>query len=142
MATINHYQKVTQRERYNRYFSEAFKRNKVTEIERNLTTVSELCREYQISRTSVYNWIYKYSLMRKRGIKQVVEAKSDTRKLQEMQKYIKELEQLLGQKQIKVDFYEKMIELAEEEFGIEIKKKASTPRSGGSGSTGKNTPSK
>lgn len=142
MATVNHYHKVTQRERYNRYFSEAFKRNKVTEIERNLTTISELCREYQISRTSVYNWIYKYSLMRKKGVKQVVEAKSDTRKLQQMQKYIKELEQLLGQKQIKVDFYEKMIELAEEEFGIEIKKKASTPRSGGSGSTGKNTPSK
>jgi transposase-like protein len=38
----------------NRKFSEDFKRKKVSELERNLITVSELCREYQLSGTSVF----------------------------------------------------------------------------------------
>jgi hypothetical protein len=36
-----------------------------------------------------------------------------------------------------VEYLEKMIELAEKEYGIEIKKNSATPRSGGSGTTGK-----
>mgnify|MGYP007108819566 CR=1 FL=1 len=69
----------------------------------------------------------------------VVESKSDTRKLLHLKEHIKELEQLIGQKQIKIDFLEKMIELAQEEYGIDIKKKVSTKQYGGSGTTLKNT---
>jgi transposase len=128
--------------RINRYFSEGFKRQKVSEIEKHLTTITEICREYQVSNTAVYNWVYKYSLMRKKGIRQVVEAESDTRKLLQLKERIKELERIIGQKQIMIDFQDKMIEVAEEEYKIEIKKKSDSSPSTGSGKTEANTPTR
>lgn len=123
MATIQKYEKLSSQERQNRYFSEDFKRKKVREIERNISSISEIYREYQVSRTSIYKWIYKYSNMRKRGVKQVVEARSDTRKIQQLKEQMKELERVIGQKQLLIDFQQKAIELAEKEYNIDIKKK-------------------
>ena len=125
--------------RRNRYFSEGFKRQKTEEIEKNLVKVSEICKEYQVSKTAVYNWIYKYSSMRKKGIKQVVESESDTRKLMLLKEQLKEYERIIGQKQILIDFQNKMIELAEEEYKIDIKKKYSSMHSAGIGNTETNT---
>jgi len=139
MANLREYEKMTVRERHNRYFSEDFKRQQVSEIDRNLVKVSEICREHQVSRAAVYQWIYKYSRMRKRGVKQVVEAESDTKKLQLLREQVRELERIIGEKQVKLDFQEKMIELAESAYKIDIKKKFSGKRSSGTGSTGKLT---
>lgn len=142
MATIEVYKKLTVQERQNRYFSEEFRRKKVREIERNISTISEVCREYQVSDTAVRKWLYKYSAMRKKGIKQVVEAKSDTRKLQQLKEHVKELERILGQKQLLIDFQQKVIELTEQEFKIDIKKKFGESAYSGSGTTESNTPTK
>lgn len=142
MANIKSYERLTTKERLHRYFSDDFKRKKVSEIDRNLTTVSEICREYQVSHPAVYRWIYKYSRMRKKSERQVVESKSDTKKILALKEKIKELEHLIGQKQIEIDFLDKLIELSEEELGIQIKKKGSTRRSDGSGSTERRTPIK
>jgi transposase-like protein len=142
MATLQEYEKLTVKERQNRSFSENFKRQKVSELDRNLLTVAELCREHQVSRTSVSKWIYKYSGMRKKGLKQIVEAKSDSRKLLQMKEEIKELQRIIGEKQIKIDFQDKMIALAESEYKVDIKKKFSGTPSSGIGSTGKRSKSK
>ncbi len=53
--------------------------------------------------------------MRKRGVKQVVEARSDTCKIQQLKEQMKELERVIGQKQLLIDFQQKAIELAEKE---------------------------
>ena len=139
MATLKEYEKLTVKERQNRYFSEDFKRRKVSEIDRNLVSISATCREYQVSHAAVYKWIYKYSAMRKKGIKQVVENKSDSKKLQEMRDQIRELERIVGEKQIKLDFQDKMIELAEQTYKVDIKKKYSGIHCSGTGSTAKHT---
>jgi transposase-like protein len=131
--------KIQQRARQNRYFSEGFKRQKVEDIEKNIVRISEICREYQVSAAAVYKWIYKYSRMRKKGIRQVVETESDTRKLLLLKDKIKELEQIIGQKQIIIDFQEKMIDIAEVEYKVDIKKKLGSKLSAGSGKTGTNT---
>jgi len=128
------------RHRQNRHFSQDFKRQKVKEVERNLTTIAEISREYQVSRNSIYKWIYKYSQMRKKSVKQIVEAQSDTRKLIELDNRLKELERIIGQKQILLDFQAKMIEMAEKEYGVDIKKKFGSKFCSGSGTTDKNTP--
>lgn len=133
---------MTVGERRNRYFSEDFKRKKVSEIDRNLVGIAEVCRTYQVSTTSVYRWIYKFSRMRKKEVKQVIEAKSDTKKIEDLRAQINELERIVGEKQIKLDFQEKMIELAEREYRVDIKKKFSGRQSSGTGSTGKYTKSK
>jgi len=125
-----------------RYFSESFKIKKVREIERNLTRVSEICREYEVSRAAVYKWLNKYSTFRKRGVRQIIEPMSDTRKIKELKAKIKELEQMVGQKQIQLEFKEKMIELAEQMYNVDIKKKLGTKPSSGSGSTDQNTTGK
>lgn len=141
MARIENFNQE-RKNRNNRYFSEEFKRQKIKELEKNMVTVAEICKEYEVSRTSVSRWIYKYSMKAKKGEKQVVERKSDTRKIAELKDRIKELEQIVGQKQLKIDFQEKMIEIAEEMYQIQIKKKLNSKQSSGSGVTGTSTRSK
>jgi len=138
MATLERL-KRERLERPNRYFSEELKREKVKDLERNLVTISELCREYQVSRTSVYRWIYQYSVNRKKQERQIVERMSDTRKIRELQDRIKELERIIGQKQILIDFKDKMIEIAENMYQVDIKKKLGSSPSSGIGKTGNST---
>lgn len=138
MAKIEQFQQ-TRLQRQNRYFSEDFKRKKVRELDQNLTSIQEIVKEYEVSRTSLYKWIYKYSRHRKQGTKQVIEAMSDTHKINALKDKIKALEQALGQKQMLIDFQSKVIELAEEEYQIDIKKKFGDKPSFGSGTSENNT---
>jgi transposase-like protein len=124
---------------YHRFFSEEFKKDKVRELERNISSVSDICKTYSVSRTSVYRWIYKYSVMAKKQVKQVVEAKSDTQKIKALKERIKELERIVGQKQLLIEFKDKMIEIAEATYGVDIKKKVGSRLSSGTTSTEKNT---
>jgi len=137
MATLENYDKLTIRERQNRYFSDSFKRKKVSEIDRNLTTIAEVSRAYQVTSAAIYKWIYRYSSMRKKGERQVVESKSDSKKILALQEQVRELERIIGEKQVKLDFQEKMIELAEREYKVDIKKKFSGKPSSGTGLRGK-----
>ncbi|WP_051286109.1 transposase [Salinimicrobium terrae] len=141
MANLQDFSKEASN-RVNRYFSKSFKRKKVQEIEKNISTVAEICREYEVSTTAVYKWLYKYSRNRKRGVKQVVELMSDTHKLKDLKARIRELEQMLGQKQFEIEFKDKMIDIAEEMYDIDIKKKLGSKPLPGSGSTGKATDGK
>ena len=127
------------RSKINRSFSEEFKKEKVRELERNISSVSDICKTYTVSRTSVYRWIYKYSAMAKKQVKQIVEAKSDTRKIRALEERIKELERIVGQKQLLLEFNEKMIEIAEATYGVDIKKKVGSKLSSGTTSTEKST---
>ncbi|MDH5599498.1 MAG: transposase [Cyclobacteriaceae bacterium] len=130
MATKEKYESTTREERQSRYFSESFKRKKVKEIEEHLVSIAEVSREYSVTRNSIYKWIYKYSPHRKKGVKKVIELMSDTRKIKALQERVKELERVVGQKQLLLDFHEKLLELANEEVGFDIKKKyGSKPRS-------------
>lgn len=135
----NNFFNQEQRVLQNRYFSDEFKKKKVREFENNLTSVADICRTYSVSRTSVYKWIYKYSVMAKKQVKQVVEAKSDTKKIKALEDRIKELERVIGQKQLLIEFKDKMIEIAESTYGVDIKKKVSSKLSSGTISTGKST---
>ena len=80
--------------------------------------------------------------MAKRDQKQVVEAKSDTKKIKALEQRIKELERIVGQKQLAIEFNEKMIEIAENRFNIEIKKKSVSKASSGLDSIDPSTASK
>jgi transposase-like protein len=131
-----------QRVLYTRRFSEDFKKSKVKELEKNLVSISDICKTYSVSRTGVYKWIYKYSIMAKKNVRQIVEAKSDTKRIQALEERIKELERLVGQKQILLEFKDKMIEIAEETYGVDIKKKVGSKLSPGSTSTKKSIDTK
>ena len=116
---------LTVPERQRRRFSESFKRKKVKDIELGKVRVAQICKAYQVSATAVYKWIDKFG-SRTKAERIIVESKSDTQKIIALQKRIAELERMVGQKEIELTFNKKMIEIAEEKFGIEIKKKPST----------------
>lgn len=139
MAKREEFEKKNQR-RTVRYFSESFKVQKVQEIERNLVTVRELSKEYSVTTTAVYKWLDKYSVNNKRKVRQIIEPMSDAKKINELRQRIKELEQKVGQKQIELEFKDKMIELAEQMYQIDIKKKLGSKQSSGSGLDETHTP--
>jgi transposase len=127
------------RSSYNRRFSSDIKKKIVRDLERNFNSISDVCRTYHVSRTSVYRWIFKYSSMAKKQHKQVIEFKSDTQRIKVLEERIKELERIVGQKQLLLEFKDKMIEIAEATYGVDIKKKVGSKLSSGSTSIGKNT---
>jgi hypothetical protein len=49
---------------------------------------------------------------------------------------------VIGQKQLLIEFQQKMIELAEQTYDVDIKKKLSSKLSSGTGQTDQNTPGK
>jgi transposase len=114
-----------------RHFTEAFKKKIVEEYERGKFTVTELEKLYHISNQSIYGWIYKYSYYNKKSIKVVEMNESSSKKVKDLEDRIKQLERSVGQKQVYIDYMEKMMEIAKDELGVDIKKNYSTPQSTG-----------
>ena len=106
--------------RTSRYFSEDFRKQKVRELDKKVTTIAEICKVYEVSQTAVYKWIYKYSAMRKKSAKMVVEAQSDTARIQALKQHIEELEQLVGQKQFEIELLRKQMKIASDQYGVDI----------------------
>lgn len=136
MATRQQFE-LSSAERRKRTFSEEFKKQKVKEIERKQTTVLEVSIAYQVRANNVYKWIDKYSLKDKNGVRLVVEMESETKRVLALLQKVAELERIVGQKQIVIDFQEKMIELAEQEYNVDIKKKFDSEQSSSTGITEK-----
>ena len=132
--------KLSRSERYTRSFSDSFKLQKVREIETGKSRVSDICKQYEVSNTSVYRWLDQFGLMKDKKERLIIETQSDTRELLELKKKVAGLERIVGQKQILIDFKDKMIDIAEEMYGIDIKKKFSTRQSDTSSDTAKDTP--
>ncbi|PZD76337.1 transposase [Mesonia sp. K7] len=115
-----------------RKFSEAFKKSIVNDFESGKFSVIQLERLHKIKGQIIYRWIYKYSQVNEKG-QRIVEMKdSSTQKLKELEKKVMELERAVGQKQIQIDYLEKMIDIAKDELNIDIKKNSNTPLSIGS----------
>ena len=133
--------KMSTSERRRRKFSDSFKIQKVREIETGKTKVSEICKQYEVSSVNVYRWLNKFGSMQDNKERLIVETESDTKQLLALKKKVAELERIIGQKQVLIDFKDKMIDIAEETYGIDIKKKLSIQLSNTFGNTEKNTDS-
>ena len=139
MAKRNQF-KMSISQRQSRRFSDNFKQTKVRELEQGRISVSEISKQYEVSTVNVYRWLSKFGSMKNKEVRMVVETNSDTRELLDLKKKVAELERIIGQKQVLLDFKDKMIDIAEETYGVDIKKKFSTKLSSPSGRSGNNTP--
>ena len=92
-------------------------------IEEKQVTVNQLSRIYDVSTTAIYNWIRQYSTKISRGEKLVIEKESEGAKTIKLLQQVSELERKIGQKQLQIDYLEKVLELGSEEVGFDIKKK-------------------
>ena len=97
-----------------RIFDHELKLALVKQIEQGKTTVSAIVRIYGVSRTAVYKWLRKYSALYAKQTQVIVEGKSLSKKNKEQAERIKELERSLGQKQLRVDYLEKVLEVDSE----------------------------
>lgn len=118
-----------------RQFSEQIKRQAVADFRSGKYTALELADLYHCHHQTIYNWIYKYSPGDFPCINVVEMSESTDQKVKTLHNKIAELERALGRKQIKVDFLEKMIEIAEDEYDLDLKKNSSSKPSSGSGTT-------
>lgn len=118
--------------RKRREYSEDFKVKIVGDFESGKFSVNELSKLHGVRIQSIYRWIYKYSTFSEKGYRIVEMKDSSEKKVKELENRIKELEGVVGRKQIMIDYLEQMMEVAKEELDIDIKKNFSTPPSGSS----------
>jgi transposase len=128
--------------RQRRIFSEEFKRQKTQQIVEKKVTVSDVSELYGITKMTVYRWLYRYSPHHQKGTIQVVQMESEEHKTKQLLQKVAELERVVGQKQLHIDYLEKLIEVGGQELEIDLKKNFSGPPSNGSASTETNTPGK
>jgi transposase len=101
--------------RVSRLYSESFKRRVVSEIEGGKLSIVEATREYGTTKTAVKRWLQDYGKYRpKQSIVEVV--------MKDEREKIAELEKALAEAHLKIRLYDKMIELAEKDHKLDLKK--------------------
>lgn len=127
-------------EHIRRRFSDDLKRQLVGEIDQGKIRVSAVAKEYSVSKNAVYQWLAKYSIHYKRETRVVMEKLSTESKLKALRARVAELERNVGQKQLELEYLEKVIEVASTELGLDIKKKSGHKPLNGSVRIPKSTP--
>ena len=114
--------------RYCVYYPESFRIRVVKEVENGLLSKDAARRKYGIGgKTTVLSWCRKYGREEYPYMAKV--NKSKQRTFGEKDKRIVELEALLAQKQLALDALESLIEVANEMYGTDLKKKVGLKRS-------------
>lgn len=138
MATTKVKLKIKQR----RSFSDEFKKAKVKELVEKRVTILELMKLYNVSRTAIYKWLYKYSVYHHQKTILVVQMESEAEKNKYFMQRLAELERIVGQKQLEIDFLNKLLEIGTEELGFDLKKNFNTKLSSGTDKSKENTDTK
>jgi transposase len=121
MATFQRNDKI------NRIFSESFKREKVALIMQKKLTIKQCSALYGVTTTTVYKWLTKYSSDYGKGTKMVVQLDSEASRTLALQGRVAELERAVGQKQLEVDYLNRLLLLLSGELGYDVKKKYEPP---------------
>ena len=109
-----------------RIFSDVLKKKIVKDIEAGKVNVLGVSREYQVSENAVYMWLKKFSAHLHSTSTIVMQMDSEQYRTKELQKKITELEAVVGRKQLEIDFLNKLIEIADQDMGTDIKKNIGT----------------
>ena len=122
--------------RERRIFSEELKKKIVKDLVAKRITLGQVVAEHQVNRNSVYNWLYKYSPQHQPKPTLVVQMQSEEIKNHELRQRIADLERIVGQKQLEIDFLNKLLEVGSEELGFDLKKNFNASPSNTSGVKG------
>lgn len=121
--------------RKRRAYATAFKKAIVHDYESGRCSVQQLSRLHGIASQSIYNWIHRFSLLNEQGTRLVEYTDSSQEKLRHLERQVADLQRSLGQKQVQLELHEKLIEVAGQELGMDLKKSFSTLPSHGSTTT-------
>jgi len=124
-------------------YQETFKRKVVKEIITGKYTKKESMEIYNLSWMTIQRWLNKFggSVILEEGIETINLKKynmskknkiTESQKVSELRKRVRELETRLQEAELKAELSEKIIDIAEEQFKIPIRKKYVTRQSPGS----------
>lgn len=105
-----------------RIFSENFKREKVRLYETGKMSILQLSRLYDLSDTTLYNWVKKYRSTPK-SERIVLESDSDYVALMTLQDRVDKMERLIGNQQMTIDYLQSVIKSATDHYGEDVEKK-------------------
>lgn len=104
-------------------YSTAFKQKVVSEIENGKLNISQARSVYSIGGgETIQKWIKKFGKLHLLNKVIHIEMKDEVSKLKQLEKEKRELESALARAHLKIITYESLIEVAEEELGIDLKK--------------------
>ena len=114
-------------------FSEEFKQAMLKLVVEGQLTAVEVCREYGVSRTSMYRWLNSLSTnnnnLDQSKASNLSKSESEKSKIELLNQRIAMLEKSLDREKLRSEAYETMIEIAEKEFRIQIGKKSGAKQS-------------
>lgn len=125
--------------RKNRIFSEELKKRIVEDLVYKRIKVTQASRLYEVTRSSLYKWLYKYSAHHHPGTRIVIEMESEEQKRKGHLERISQLERIIGQKQLEIDYLNKLLEIGSKELGLDLKKTFEPKPLNGSESNKNNT---
>ena len=105
-----------------RFFSEDARKSIVALIDSGQISRAQASRKYQVSKTSIHNWIVKYSKNYQPPLIKVVEHESDSKKNKELEAELSAAYEKLGRLQAQNMYLEEVIKLANEQLEIDLKK--------------------
>ena len=110
-----------------KFYSDSLKREVIREVNSGLLSKAEARRKYDIPGSStIIGWIRKFDGKRSNN-RQIMDYKKSDKEA--LIKRIKELERRLEDEQIRSEGLSKMIDIAEEQLKITIRKKSATKQS-------------
>ena len=114
-----------------RQYSQSFKRKVIEEYHAGGITQAALLRKYDIrGHCAILNWRRQLAVQHSGNLGEIkppaVSQKKEVKSLDELQQRIKELERQLEDQKLLAEMYERIIEKAEKELKIPIRKKPNT----------------
>ena len=107
-----------------RNYSVAFKMKVVEEVENGLISAEAARKLYRIpGKATIAEWVSKYGINERIGRTVNIMTRDEELELIRLRKEVKRLERALDDSQLRAIAWESMVEVAEEEFGIDLKKK-------------------
>lgn len=111
--------------RERRYFSESARKSIVEEIDNGLSK-AEAGRKYEVSESSIYKWVGKYSRHYQLSLVKVVEHASESNKILKLEAELQHTYALLGRVKAESLLLQTIIEKADEALQTDLKKSFGT----------------
>ena|SRR5687767_6596715 len=114
-----------------RFYNDAFKLQVIKEVLRGQLTKEQARIKYQLrGKSAVLSWMRKFGIWENWQLPNFASMKKEQQADKSaLQKRIKELERALEDAQLKAEFYNRMIDIAERDLKVSIRKKPFTKQS-------------
>jgi len=118
---------MVKKEVHPRHFSDEFKLSVVEEAISGTFSKSSICKKYSLTPAVLYSWIHIFAPEHKlKDIAMGKKSLSENEEILALKRALQQKELELKREKMRADFYETMVDVAEEMFNIDIRKKAGT----------------